>query len=55
MAYNTNREKLKNIIEEKRQELNELLSKKDIDKNRVLELSMQLDELIYKYYCADED
>ncbi|SHH31947.1 Spo0E like sporulation regulatory protein [Caloranaerobacter azorensis DSM 13643] len=55
MDYNINREELKNMIEEKRKELNELLSKKNIDKNRALKLSIQLDELIYKYYCIDED
>ncbi|QIB27336.1 aspartyl-phosphate phosphatase Spo0E family protein [Caloranaerobacter azorensis] len=55
MDYNINREELKNMIEEKRKELNELLSKKNIDKNRALKLSIQLDELIYKYYCIDGD
>ncbi|WP_081943531.1 aspartyl-phosphate phosphatase Spo0E family protein [Caloranaerobacter azorensis] len=55
MDYNINREELKNMIEEKRKELNELLSQKNIDKNRALKLSIQLDELIYKYYCIDED
>ncbi|WP_083238813.1 aspartyl-phosphate phosphatase Spo0E family protein [Caloranaerobacter ferrireducens] len=55
MTYNSNRERLKNTIEEKRQELNELLSKKNIDKNRALELSEQLDELIYEYYCVNKE
>lgn len=55
MAYNLNIEELKDTIEKKRQELNKLLSEENIDRKRVLELSEQLDELIYKYYCSSEE
>ncbi|WP_082394769.1 aspartyl-phosphate phosphatase Spo0E family protein [Caloranaerobacter sp. TR13] len=54
MAYKLNGENLKKIIENKRQELNELLSKENVDKEKVLKLSMQLDELIYEYYCINK-
>ena len=55
MIYDLNIERLKNTIEEKRQELNELLLNKNIDKNRALELSEQLDKLIYEYYCMNKE
>lgn len=55
MIYDLNIERLKNTIEEKRRELNELLLNKNIDKNRALELSEQLDKLIYEYYCMNKE
>lgn len=55
MIYDLNIERLRNTIEEKRQELNELLLNKNIDKNRALELSEQLDKLIYEYYCMNKE
>lgn len=42
-------EELKSKIENKRDELNQLVGK-DIRKDELLRFSMELDELIYEYY-----
>ncbi len=42
-------EKLKGKIEDKRQELNNLITQ-DIDKEKILQFSMELDELIFEYH-----
>ena len=43
--------RIKGIIKDKQEELDELLSNDYIDKNKALELSVELDKLIYRYYC----
>ncbi|KNF07936.1 hypothetical protein CLPU_11c01050 [Gottschalkia purinilytica] len=42
---------MKGIIRTKQEELNCLLSGENVDKNEALKLSIELDELIYRYYC----
>ncbi len=44
-------EEIKNIIESKQEELNKLLESEIVDKTEALKLSVELDKLIYKYYC----
>ncbi len=44
-------EEIKNIIECKQEELNKLLENETVDKAKALKLSVELDKLIYKYYC----
>ncbi len=43
--------RIKDVIKDKQEELDELLSNDQVDKNKALELSVELDKLIYKYYC----
>ncbi|MGF7057600.1 Spo0E family sporulation regulatory protein-aspartic acid phosphatase [Brassicibacter mesophilus] len=43
--------RIKDIIKDKREELDELLSNDHVDKEKALELSVELDKLISKYYC----
>ncbi|WP_352420822.1 aspartyl-phosphate phosphatase Spo0E family protein [Proteiniborus sp.] len=43
-------EDIKDIIESKQQELNKLLESETLDKAKALNLSVELDKLIYKYY-----
>lgn len=42
---------IRDIIESKQEELNKLLESETVDKSKALELSLELDKLIYKYYC----
>ncbi|WP_425449444.1 Spo0E family sporulation regulatory protein-aspartic acid phosphatase [Dethiothermospora halolimnae] len=42
---------IKNNIEYKRRILNELMLNDNINKECILKLSIELDKLIYKYYC----
>lgn len=43
-------QKLKKDIEIKREELNKMIIRKDVDKNDVLKFSEELDNLIDRYY-----
>lgn len=43
-------EAIKTAIENKQEELNKLLESEIVDKTKALELSIELDKLIYKYY-----
>lgn len=42
---------LKNMIIRKQEELNKFLENENIDKSKALELSLELDKLIYEFYC----
>jgi hypothetical protein len=43
--------RIKGIIKDRQEELDELLSNDHVDKKKALELSIELDKLISKYYC----
>ncbi len=47
---NCSTEDIKNAIENKQEELNKLLESEIVDRAKALELSVELDKLIYKYY-----
>lgn len=47
---NCSTEAIKTAIENKQEELNKLLESEIVDRAKALELSVELDKLIYKYY-----
>lgn len=47
---NYSSEDIKSAIESKQAELNKLLESEKVDKEKALELSVELDKLIYKFY-----
>lgn len=48
--YKDTSEDIKNAIESKQEELNKLLESEKVDKEKALELSVELDKLIYRFY-----
>ncbi|WP_416197495.1 Spo0E family sporulation regulatory protein-aspartic acid phosphatase [Sporanaerobacter sp.] len=54
MTKKTSLELLKDEIAMKRGELNSLVEG-DVDRQKLLKISMDLDELIYKYYMLEKE
>lgn len=50
---NCSTEAIKAAIERKQEELNKLLESEVVDRAKALELSIELDKLIYKYYSLN--